>query len=91
MADEKEKENSSKKCVQTGVTLKRAKQYYRNGNYFINKNAFKVWQKKQLDEAKAKDEEAKAAEAEEPKAEETSGETEKAPGEIRSAQWNFDR
>lgn len=47
MAEEKEVEDIGKKCASTGATLKRAKRYYRNGKYFVNKNAFKAWLKKQ--------------------------------------------
>ena len=61
MAD---KEEINKKCTETGTTLKRSKRYYRNGKYFLNKNAFKIWIKKQLEEQKKKDEEAAAAKKE---------------------------
>lgn len=57
MADEKE--DLSKKCAQTGTSLKRARRYYRAGKYFVNKAAFKAYD----DKAKAD-----AAAAKEPKA-----------------------
>lgn len=55
MADE---EDISKKCAQTGTTLKRSRRYYRNGKYFVNKNAFKAHEAKlkaQQEEAEAKE------------------------------------
>ncbi|MBP9853467.1 MAG: hypothetical protein KBD53_01210 [Candidatus Omnitrophica bacterium] len=45
---EAEKEDISKKCAQTGTNLKRVKRYYRNGRYFVNKNAFKLYEEAQL-------------------------------------------
>ncbi|MCA9407076.1 MAG: hypothetical protein H6755_04820 [Candidatus Omnitrophica bacterium] len=39
-------EDISKKCAQTGTTLKRVKRYFRNGKYYINKAAFRAHQKK---------------------------------------------
>ncbi|MGE0269092.1 MAG: hypothetical protein AB7S78_11635 [Candidatus Omnitrophota bacterium] len=48
---EAEKEDISKKCAQTGTTLKRAKRYYRNGKYFVNKNAFKLFEEARLKKA----------------------------------------
>ena len=53
MADEKE--DISKKCAQTGTALKRSRRYYRNGKYFLNKNAFKAFEAK----LKAQEEEGK--------------------------------
>jgi len=53
-----EKEDISKKCAQTGTTLKRARRYYRDGKYFINKRAYKEFSaqlKKDSEEAKAED------------------------------------
>lgn len=53
MADDRE--DISKKCAQTGTTLKRSRRYYRNGKYYINKNAFKAFEaklKEQAEEAK---------------------------------------
>ncbi|MCA9405701.1 MAG: hypothetical protein KC684_04130 [Candidatus Omnitrophica bacterium] len=47
MADEKE--DISKKCAETGTTLKRARRYYRNGKYYINKAAFKAKLKKDIE------------------------------------------
>jgi len=78
-----EKEDLSKKCAHTGGTLKRSKRYYRNGKFYINKNAYLAAAKKAQDdqtkksaeEAEAKAEEASKEEvaeekvAEEPKAE----------------------
>ncbi len=43
---EEAKEDISKKCAQTGTQLKRKKRYYRNGRYFVNKNAFKAFEEK---------------------------------------------
>lgn len=43
---EEEKEDIAKKCAQTGTSLKRSKRYYRNGKYFLNKNAFKAFEAK---------------------------------------------
>lgn len=48
---EAEKEDISKKCAQTGTTLKRAKRYFRNGRYFVNKNAFKLYEEARLKKA----------------------------------------
>jgi len=56
MADEKE--DISKKCAETGTSLKRTKRYYREGRYFLNKNAYQTWKKKE----DAKKAEAKSAE-----------------------------
>ena len=62
---------AKKKCAQTGVNLKRVKRYYRDGSYFINKNAFKAWNQKKLEDKKAAQETAKAEAAKaEPPAEE---------------------
>lgn len=65
MADAPAVEKVVLKCLQTGVTLRRKKRYYRNGNYFINKAAFKAHTSKQ---AEKKAEEASAPAAEAPKA-----------------------
>ena len=46
-----EQEDISKKCAQTGTTLKRSRRYYRNGKYFINKNAFKAHEAKLKEQA----------------------------------------
>ncbi len=53
MADDKEEIN--KKCAQTGTTLKRSRRYYRNGKYFINKNAFKAFEAKLKEQEEAKE------------------------------------
>jgi predicted solute-binding protein len=57
---EEEKEDISKKCAQTGTHLKRKRRYYRNGRYFLNKNAFKAFEEKMRKEAEAKAAEAAA-------------------------------
>lgn len=49
MADDKE--DISKKCAGTGTSLKRSKRYYRDGKYFLNKNAYEVYIKKQKEAA----------------------------------------
>lgn len=54
MADEKE--DISKKCAGTGTTLKRSRRYYRNGKYFLNKNAFKAYEAKLKEQAEEKKE-----------------------------------
>ena len=51
-----------KKCAFTGKPLKRRKRYYRNGQYFVNKTAFKEKIKKDAEEKAAAA--AKAAPAE---------------------------
>jgi hypothetical protein len=61
MAEEKEVKDIKKKCAQTGKTIKRAKRYYRNGLYFVNKAAFKAWYDKQREEKAAVQAEKKAA------------------------------
>ena len=54
MAEEVKKEKGAKtKCAQTGVNLKKAKRYYRNGLYFVNVNAFKAYDKKKQEELAA--------------------------------------
>lgn len=56
MADEKQAapaEDISKKCAGTGVALRRKKRYYREGRYFLNKNAFKAYQAKEAEKAEA--------------------------------------
>lgn len=60
MADDKEKSNKKPKrrnCAQTKKPMKRVAWYYRDGEYFVNINAFKEWKKKKLEEKQ------KAAEA----------------------------
>ena len=49
MADEKE--DIGKKCAFSGVTLKRARRYYRDGKYYRNKSAYKAQLKKLAEEA----------------------------------------
>lgn len=73
MADEKE--DLSKKCAQTGTTLKRSKRYFRNGRYFINKAAFKAHNEKLQEEAKKAADDAAAAEPAAAKAEKPAEET----------------
>lgn len=41
------------KCANTGKAIKRRKRYYRNGKYYLNKNAWKAQAVKD-NEAKAK-------------------------------------
>lgn len=60
MADKTDSE-LGKKCAQTGTTLKRVKRYYREGKYFVNKNAYKAHQEKLLEEAKKAEDEAREA------------------------------
>jgi hypothetical protein len=40
-------EDIRKKCAGTGVTLRRKRRYYRNGKYFLNKNAYKMFVEKE--------------------------------------------
>ena len=70
MPEEEKKEGSNKKpkrrnCAQTKKAMKRIDWYYREGEYFINKNAFKEWKKKKIEEKQKAEAEkaAKAAEA----------------------------
>ena len=57
-------EDIKKKCASTGTTLKRAKRYFREGHYFLNKNAYKTWaEKRQAEKAEKNAEKAKADEA----------------------------
>lgn len=63
MAEESKKNKKPKlrQCAQTKKNVKRKSWYYRDGEYFQNKSAFKEWKKKK-DEAKQKAaEEAKSA------------------------------
>tara|TARA_B100000745_G_scaffold219027_1_gene145789 strand:- start:418 stop:663 length:246 start_codon:yes stop_codon:yes gene_type:complete len=66
MADDAKKdEDFGKKCAHSGATLKKSKRYYRNGQYFVNKAAFKAKLEKDLAAAKqAEAEKAEAAKAE---------------------------
>jgi hypothetical protein len=50
----KEKDESKKKCAGTGVSIKRSKRYYRDGKYFLNKNAYHTYLQKQKEAAEAK-------------------------------------
>lgn len=61
MAEEKEVKDKKKKCAQTGKTLKRVRRYFRDGQYFVNKAAFKAWNVKQQEEKAKVAEEKKAA------------------------------
>ena len=56
-------------CAQTKKKMQRKSWYYRDGEYFINKSAFKAWKKKKLEEKKKEEEEKAKAEAEKAAAE----------------------
>lgn len=52
----KEQDESKTKCAGTGTSIKRSKRYYRDGKYFLNKNAYQAYltkQKEAAEEAKA--------------------------------------
>ena len=52
-----------RKCAQTGVPLKRVRRYYRDGEYFVNKNAYQLWKKNKIaSKPQAKDETASQSE-----------------------------
>ena len=57
MAEEKKDapagDDIRKKCAETGTALKRKKRYYREGRYFLNKNAFKAFAAKVAEKAAA--------------------------------------
>lgn len=61
----KKKKSRPTNCVQSNKRIRRKDWYFRNGKYFANKQAFKLWEKQEAAK-KAKDAEAaKAAKAEE--------------------------
>ena len=45
----KETSDIGKKCAGTGVALKRARRYFRNGLYFRNRAAFKAFEVKEAE------------------------------------------
>ena len=60
MAQATQDADLGKKCAFSGKPIKRARRFYRNGKYYLNKASFKAnWPKIQEEKAKAK-EEAKA-------------------------------
>jgi hypothetical protein len=40
------KKPKTRECAETKKTIKRKKWYYRDGQYFSTKNAYKSWKKK---------------------------------------------
>lgn len=46
---EKTDSELGKKCAQTGVALTKARRYYRNGQYYRNKTAYRAHMKKLKD------------------------------------------
>ncbi len=61
-----EERSKKKKCAQTGVPLKRVRRYFRDGQYFANKGAYRLWKQKKLAEKPAAKEEAAAQPAQAP-------------------------
>ncbi len=57
MADQNPNIEIGKKCAFSGVALRRAKRFYRNGLYFRNKAAFKANEAKLAEAAADKKEE----------------------------------
>ena len=55
-------EDFGKKCAFTGKALKRRKRYYRDGQYYVNKTAFKGKAKKDAEEKAAAAPKTEAAE-----------------------------
>ena len=51
----KKKKTLPTNCVQSNKRIRRKDWYYRNGNYFANKQCFKIWQETKASE-KAKKE-----------------------------------